>query len=325
MSKKCKNCGEELCGDYCYRCGQKASTGRLTMRYFYHELAYSFTHADRRGIFFTLKALFTRPGYMLRDYILGRRANYFRPFPLLIILATLYGIADHLVEKKWDLATAPAIAETQDNLSAEHTAAETANYAEAHYSESLSDILKGYRDAIREHREDMAAAIGKGAETLSDEARGDTPPKWGEKSIWWGTMTDLGKWTIDHLVIFSVLLFLPFFALGMKKAFRRVGIARYNYAECLYVSAYMFCQWLILLLLLLPLDFIRRNESGYWALAAFFVLSVWTFKQFFGIGIRCAFRRTVWMGVILWMMMTATALLLATVIVFLTFLLTGQL
>lgn len=68
------------------------------MRYFSHELAYSFTHADRRGIFFTIKALFTRPGHMLREYILGHRANYFRPFPLLIILATLYGITAHLVE-----------------------------------------------------------------------------------------------------------------------------------------------------------------------------------------------------------------------------------
>ncbi len=108
------------------------------MRYFSHELAYSFTHADRRGIFFTIKALFTRPGHMLREYILGRRANYFRPFPLLIILATLFGITAHLVEKKWELASGTSVEQV-----------EPAGQEES-MEEWLEDIAAGYSDAVRE-------------------------------------------------------------------------------------------------------------------------------------------------------------------------------
>ena len=128
------------------------------MRYFSHELAYSFTHADRRGIFFTIKALFTRPGHMLREYILGRRANYFRPFPLLIILATLFGITAHLVEKKWELASGTSVEQV-----------EPAGQEES-MEEWLEDIAAGYSDAVRESAGDTVQV----SQAVSQADRGGT-------------------------------------------------------------------------------------------------------------------------------------------------------
>lgn len=248
MSKKCKNCGEDLRGDYCYRCGQKASTGRITMRYFFHELEYGLTHADRKGLFFTLKGLFTRPGNMLRDYILGHRVNYVKPFPLLIILAGAYGLLKHF--------TFPQ--------------------------------KSAWIDAVPEELIEKIPSL-----VFSVPA---------------------SEWMLTSQT-FGVLILLPFFAFAMKKAFRNVGMKRYNYAECLYVSAYIACQRLIISFLFFPLVFLT-NKGGegipgqYWKFVIYFILAVWTFKQFFRIKIEIAFWRTVLVGILMALFILGVLLIL---------------
>lgn len=183
---------------------------------------------------------------MLREYILGRRANYFRPFPLLIILATLYGITAHLVEKKWELAS---------GISMERV--EPAGQEEG-MEELLEDISTGYSDAVRE-------SVGDTSQVSQTDSR--TVQEWfDESSLGWNVLKDVGGWFWAHQEIFSVLLLLPFFAFAMKRAFRRVGVTRYNYAECLYVSAYMFCQRFVVLLVLLPMDLCGKTArgAGFW-------------------------------------------------------------
>lgn len=242
MSKKCKNCGEDLLGNYCYRCGQKASTGRITMRYFFHELEYGLTHADRKGLFFTLKGLFTRPGNMLRDYILGHRVNYVKPFPLLIILAGAYGLLKHF--------TFPQ--------------------------------KSAWIDAVPEELIEKIPSL-----VFSVPA---------------------SEWMLTSQT-FGVLILLPFFAFAMKKAFRNVGMKRYNYAECLYVSAYIACQRLIISFLFFPLVFLT-NKGGegipgqYWKFVIYFILAVWTFKQFFRINVKTAVWKTIRVGIYMVLFLT---------------------
>lgn len=87
----CKNCNTELQGNYCHTCGQKNSTGRLTMFMLLHSLFHGIFHCDR-NILYTYYALFTRPGKMIAEYIAGRRIRYFNPFTTLIITAGIAGI-----------------------------------------------------------------------------------------------------------------------------------------------------------------------------------------------------------------------------------------
>ena len=42
------------------------------------------------GFFFTIKELFIRPGYMINDYITGKRIRYFRPLQMLFVLGAVY-------------------------------------------------------------------------------------------------------------------------------------------------------------------------------------------------------------------------------------------
>lgn len=87
----CVNCGCRFTGKYCNRCGQHYDTKRLSTRELWDNIAFSFVNFDR-GIPNTIKRLFTHPGRMIREYILGHRVTYSHPMALLILLCTVYGI-----------------------------------------------------------------------------------------------------------------------------------------------------------------------------------------------------------------------------------------
>lgn len=90
-STSCKNCQALTVGNYCSNCGQATDTHRLSAHYLWHDIQHHLLHFDK-GVFYTIKELFTRPGYSIREYIEGKRIKHFRPISLVILLATLYGI-----------------------------------------------------------------------------------------------------------------------------------------------------------------------------------------------------------------------------------------
>lgn len=82
----CLNCDTELTGRFCSGCGQKADTHRINAKHFImHDLVHGVWHLDR-GLLYTLKSLFTRPGYMAKDYIEGKRVQYYNIFYLILLL-----------------------------------------------------------------------------------------------------------------------------------------------------------------------------------------------------------------------------------------------
>lgn len=85
----CLNCGTTFRGNYCPGCGQRADTGRLTMRHALDNMLGVLASADK-GLGHTLHELMMRPGYMMRDYVRGHRVEYVRPIQLLFLLATIY-------------------------------------------------------------------------------------------------------------------------------------------------------------------------------------------------------------------------------------------
>jgi hypothetical protein len=84
----CQNCGHVFTGKYCPECSQRADTHRITWHYIWHELPHSIWHVDK-GIAFTLRELFTRPGYTIREFLDGKRVNHYRPLALVLLLGAL--------------------------------------------------------------------------------------------------------------------------------------------------------------------------------------------------------------------------------------------
>lgn len=95
MTNSCLNCSAQLAGKFCAECGQKAATHRFTMHEWLHEIPHSILHVDS-GFFHTFKSLCLRPGDMIREYLNGKRKEYFSPFLYVLILCGLYVVVSHL-------------------------------------------------------------------------------------------------------------------------------------------------------------------------------------------------------------------------------------
>ncbi|MBK9331712.1 MAG: DUF3667 domain-containing protein [Ignavibacteria bacterium] len=91
----CKNCGQKYEGNFCNNCGQKADTQRIDFKFFKKRIERVLFKFSDKGIFYTVRQLFTRPGIAAREYIEGKRVNHYDPLSLLILLAASYGILYH--------------------------------------------------------------------------------------------------------------------------------------------------------------------------------------------------------------------------------------
>lgn len=78
----CLNCGAELVGAYCHRCGQTGHIHR-TLSAFGHDIAHSVLHFDGK-IWRTLPLLAWRPGELTRRYVAGERAKFVSPMALFL-------------------------------------------------------------------------------------------------------------------------------------------------------------------------------------------------------------------------------------------------
>jgi len=84
----CKNCNNELSGNYCSNCGHHAIVKRIDSHYIKNELR-DILHFER-GFFFTSKELLLRPGLNIREYISGNRNRLVKPITFLIVTSLIY-------------------------------------------------------------------------------------------------------------------------------------------------------------------------------------------------------------------------------------------
>jgi hypothetical protein len=82
----CANCGAELLGEYCYRCGQPVKGMIRPLSSMLHDIADTIFNIDSR-IFHTLWPLFVRPGFLSNEYFAGRRVRFVTPFRLYFFLS----------------------------------------------------------------------------------------------------------------------------------------------------------------------------------------------------------------------------------------------
>ncbi len=94
MTVNCKNCNHQFEGHFCNNCGQTAETHKMNIHFVWHDIQHGLLHFDK-GLLFTSKELFTRPGNSIRGFIEGKRVNHFKPISLIIVLATVYGVLYH--------------------------------------------------------------------------------------------------------------------------------------------------------------------------------------------------------------------------------------
>jgi len=95
-SDVCLNCGTRLDTAYCPQCGQKNRDYRLSFRDLFSDFIEELLDVDSR-VLKSLRLLFTRPGFLTREYISGRRVSYLPPVRLYLIASVLFFLTLSLI------------------------------------------------------------------------------------------------------------------------------------------------------------------------------------------------------------------------------------
>ena len=87
--KNCLNCGAAVIGRYCHVCGQENVEPKES---FWHLVTHFFndiTHFDGK-FFTTLKDLSFKPGFLSKEYMIGRRASYLNPIRMYVFTSAIF-------------------------------------------------------------------------------------------------------------------------------------------------------------------------------------------------------------------------------------------
>ena len=104
--RHCVNCGEEFHGDYCPTCGQKWDTGPVSWKNLHQEWM-SIWGLGSRSLPLTLMQLLLRPGYLIGDYISGKRRNCYSPLSMVLLVTLVVLMIGHWLDLNYTTEVTP--------------------------------------------------------------------------------------------------------------------------------------------------------------------------------------------------------------------------
>ncbi|HEX7904661.1 MAG TPA: DUF3667 domain-containing protein [Chitinophagaceae bacterium] len=87
--KDCLNCGTIVQGKYCHVCGQENVEPKESFWHMVTHFSYDITHFDSK-FFETMKDLLFKPGFLSKEYMIGRRASYLHPVKMYVFTSALF-------------------------------------------------------------------------------------------------------------------------------------------------------------------------------------------------------------------------------------------
>ena len=88
----CENCGAELKGHWCAKCGQAAIEYRRSFRYVVADLLNEFLNWDSK-FFTTIALLILKPWCLTNEFLAGKRVRYVNPLRLYLLASILFFFA----------------------------------------------------------------------------------------------------------------------------------------------------------------------------------------------------------------------------------------
>jgi Protein of unknown function (DUF3667) len=115
----CQNCGEPLAGPYCSACGQHDVDYHRSFGPMVEDALEGFLHFDGKFLK-SARYIFTRPGFLTKEFIAGRRVRYAHPLRFYIFASFLFFAVTALTAHKSTPAeSAKDAKELTDELKAE--------------------------------------------------------------------------------------------------------------------------------------------------------------------------------------------------------------
>ena len=96
--KDCLNCGTRVVGRYCHVCGQENLITKESFWSLFKHFVYDILHFDGK-FFYTIKYIFTRPGYVARKYAEGRRVSFLHPIRMYLFTSAVFFLTFFSVKK----------------------------------------------------------------------------------------------------------------------------------------------------------------------------------------------------------------------------------
>lgn len=327
----CQNCGTSYTGNFCNRCGQSRNTPRYHLSNAFKNIMGGFTNIDN-GFGRTLLELLYRPGYMMRDFIGGKRVHYFRPFQTLFVLAALYIMCVQLVDPE---ALNPQKRKKPDNT--EKTLAIRDDLQKEMEKAQTPAEKKTYALAIESLEKELASTTAKTDSTAVSSAARYTDNDNDDEDIIdelfeagsevtnkleqhlqhspflmkvWNLMKSWGHGN----KAFRIISTLPLFALATLLAFRRrKHKLTYNLTEHVFIQAFIACQILLISIIVLPFNGTARVNNLYevsvWVI---FFLFCWDYKQLY----HCTWWRSFWKTLLMFFYSLILLIIFAIFVVF---------
>lgn len=88
-TERCRNCGTPLNGKFCAECGQRNHSAVSTLREITEDFAGTHFGFDTKFIHSIVPLLF-RPGFLSREYCIGRQERYIKPFRLYLFSSVMF-------------------------------------------------------------------------------------------------------------------------------------------------------------------------------------------------------------------------------------------
>jgi hypothetical protein len=219
----CANCDAALSGPFCSRCGQRNANLGVSLRVLARDFADEYLSIDSR-LFRSGFALLFRPGFLTRQYLIGRRERFVRPLRLYLVTSLLFFFALSTVAR-------PALRAELDTPDASirelivGSAGSDADAAEPTQSAAMTDGVSGWKAAAMQRVEHL----------------GGMSPQQLVEALASGLERQLPR---------TMFVLLPAFALILKVLYVRRG---WFYAEhfvfALHFHAFAFTVFLLLLIL----------------------------------------------------------------------------
>lgn len=295
------------------------NTPRFTIRNAFQNILSGFFNIDN-GFSRNLLEFLYRPGYMIRDYIDGKRVHYFKPFQSLFVLAALYIMFVQLIDpealknRDKENKETPTYEQLIDNIKEQKEYA-IKDSARIYLGQSLlyadsariadTDItmedkinvkLKDKPDNTRTATDDNDDIVDDLTEAgiAVGVALDEYKENFLSENKYISAVYNLMRSWIHGNKAFSILLLLPVFTLASRWSFRKSLVGhRFNLTEQFFAQVYIACQILWISLLILP--FTREahlNDIFDLSYEAIFLLFVWDYRQLFNLSWWKSFKRT---------------------------------
>lgn len=113
--KNCLNCNAIVAERYCQHCGQENTIPKETVAHLVGHFIEDVTHFDGK-FFSSMKYLLTRPGYLSKQYVLGKRVSYLNPIRMYLFTSAIVFIILSNVIWNTHYVVPPSVTHLRDSV-----------------------------------------------------------------------------------------------------------------------------------------------------------------------------------------------------------------